>query len=216
VRGEHWAIVAKTGDGKTLLVKNLIKAYRTKYPFIHTYILDSKCLGDFTSKDGPVTCSLQPPLPLREEGDLQIWQPIERTNIDLYDTYLMRILENGKPALIVIDESKNLKDGNRYPKGYELLLSQGRLGGMFTFTNYQEIANGLRQGLSQATHVVGFSVLNPYDENYLRKALKMPPKASLERPGKHALRYINRDTMDSPKLYSGYQELIAELFSAKE
>ena len=212
LQGQHWAAVAKTGDGKTYCVKKLLDAYRVKYPFLQTYILDTKCLGDFTSRDGPVTRNHLSPPPLKNEGEIQIWQPLDRENLSNYSTYFTNILNNGKPALVVVDESKNLKDGQNYPKGYELILSQGRLAGIFCFTNYQEIANGLRQGLSQATHVIGFSVLNPYDEQYLRKALKMKPGASLDRPGKHAFRYINRDTMDGPKLYFGYQELIAELF----
>jgi Cdc6-like AAA superfamily ATPase len=213
-QGEHWAIVAKTGDGKTVCVKHLLEAYRQKYPFLQTYILDSKDLGDFTAKDGVVTRSLVPPPPLMQPGQRQVWQPIEKDNLLYYDEFFTQILYNNKPALVVIDESKNLKNGARYPKGYELLLSQGRMAGIFCFTNYQEIANGLRQGLSQAKHVIGFSVLNPYDESYLKQALKMRAGVSLERP-RYSLWYVNRDTMATPKLYPGYKDLIAELFPQK-
>lgn len=203
--GEHWAIFAKTGDGKTVFDKALLRSYRQVYPWINTYILDTKKLGDFTDRDGKIWRTYDPPPPLTGIGQRQVWQPIA-DNMDAYDTYFTNILQTGKPAVVLVDESKNLKFGNRAPKGYELILAQGRLPGIHVITNYQEIANGLRQGLSQPKHIVGFSMWNPYDERQMKAALRWPSAMPLPQKGQHALLYINRDKMAQPVLFNGYQE----------
>lgn len=203
--GEHWAIFSKTGDGKTTFGKALIRAYRSLYPWLNVYILDTKHLGDFTERDGKIYYSYDPPPPLTGVGQRQIWQPIV-DDIDAYDQYFTTILRTGKPAIVLVDESKNLKFGTKAPKGYELLLAQGRLPGISVITNYQEIANGLRQGLSQPKHIVGFSMWNPYDERAMKQALKWPSTLPLPSKGRHALFYINRDEMGKPILFKGYQD----------
>lgn len=203
--GEHWAIFSKTGDGKTTFDKALIRCYRQIYPWINTYVLDTKKLGDFSERDGKIWRTYDPPPPLTGIGQRQVWQPIT-DNIDAYDLYFTNILQTGKPAVVLVDESKNLKFGNRAPKGYELILAQGRLPGIHVITNYQEIANGLRQGLSQPKHIVGFSMWNPYDERQMKQALRLSSYEPLPTKGQHALFYINRDKMARPVLFNGYQE----------
>lgn len=212
IDGEHWAIVSKTGNGKTTFVKALCRAYRQKYPWLNTYILDSKKLGDFTERDGKIWQTYDPPPLLSGIGQKQVWQPVV-DDLNAYDEYLQNILHAGKPCIVVIDESKNLKFGTSAPKGYELLLSQGRKPGIFVITNYQEIANGLRQGLSQSTHVVGFSVWNPYDERALKTYLRLPIDQPMPSKGKYSFNYLNKDKMGSPMLYKGYQDFIKDFLN---
>lgn len=210
--GEHWAIISKTGNGKTTMVKALCRAHRRKMPWINTYILDTKKQGDFSDKDGKVWQTYDPPPLLTGIGQSQVWQPIV-DNIDAYDEYLQNILHAGKPCIVVIDESKNLKQGGKTPKGYELLLSQGRMPGIHVMTNYQEIAEGLRQGLSQSTHIVGFSVWNEYDERMLKTYLRLPAKEPMHFNGKYSFYYIHKDKMGAPILYKNYQEFIPQFMN---
>lgn len=206
--GEHWAVVSKTGNGKTTCVKAICRGYRQKYPWINTYILDSKKQGDFSSADGKIYNSYEPPPLLTGIGQRQVWQPVV-DNIDAYDSYFQRILDAGKPALVIIDESKNLKFGTKAPKGYELITSQGRKPGIFVLTNYQEVANGLRQGFSQSTHIICFSVWNSYDERAMKSYLRLPLHEPLPLKGKHSFLYLNKDKMGSPQLFSGYQDFLS-------
>jgi energy-coupling factor transporter ATP-binding protein EcfA2 len=205
--GEHWAVVAKTGNGKTTLDKHLINAYFQKYPYINLYIVDSKKLGDFSERDGKVYRTYEPPPLLKGIGQKQVWQPVI-DDIDSYDQFFRNILDAGKPALVLIDESKNLKFGQKAPKGYELILAQGRKPGISTITNYQEVANGLRQGLSQPTHIICGHVWNNYDERIMKQYMRVPEPGSLPLSGKYSFLYINRDRMAKPLLFRDYKDFI--------
>lgn len=206
-QGKHWGILAKTGQGKTTLDKALLKAHQQKYPYINTYILDSKKLGDFSALDGRITRSYEPPPVLTGIGQKQIWQPLE-DSLDAYDRYFRHILEYGKPAVILVDESKNIRVGNRVPKGYELILSQGRLPGISVITNYQEVYESLRQGLSQSTHFIAFNVDNPYDLRVAKQKLRVTGDGGLPLVGSHSFMYINSDTSGRPMLFRHYRDFI--------
>jgi hypothetical protein len=210
--GEHWAVVSKTGNGKTTFDLQLCKAYRRKMPWLNLYILDTKKQGDFSEKDGKIYRSYDPPPLLTGIGQSQIWQPVI-DDVEAYDEYLQAILHHGKPCIVLIDESKNLKQNGRVPKGYELILAQGRKPGIHVITNYQEIAEGLRQGLSQSTHIVGFSVWNAYDERMLKSYLRLPSDKPMPLAGKRSFLYINKDTMGTPKLYNNYQQFIPDFMN---
>lgn len=207
VEGEHWSVVSKTGNGKTTFDKSLIRGYLRKYPWLNVYILDSKKLGDFSERDGKVWNTYDPPPLLTGIGQKQVWQPVT-DDIDMYDRYFTRILQAGKPCIVLIDESKNLKFNTRVPKGYELLLSQGRLPGIFTITNSQEVANGLRQAFSQPTHLVCFSVWNAYDERIMKSYLRLPTDQPMPLNGKHSFMYINRDKMGKAISFKDYHSFI--------
>lgn len=205
--GEHWMVLSKTGNGKTTLDKALLRAIIYKYPYLNTYILDSKKLGDFSDRDGKMIRSYDPPPPLTGVGQKQVWQPVI-DDINAYDKYFSNILNLGKPAIVLVDESKNLKFGTRAPKGYELILAQGRKPGISVITNYQEVANGLRQGQSQPTHVVSFSVWNSYDERLAKQYLRVVGDGPLPLAGKHSFLYINRDRMSKPLLFRDFRSFI--------
>lgn len=210
--GRHWAVVSQTGNGKTTFDKALIRAHLRKQPYLNVYILDSKKQGDFDSRDGKVYLSYEPPPVLTGIGQRQVWQPMV-DDLDMYDQYFRNILEHGRPCIVLVDESKNLKQGMHAPKGYELILAQGRLPGIHVITNYQEVANGLRQGLSQATHVVGFSVSNPYDENALKRYLQLPTKEPMQFKGPYSFYYINKKKQSRPVLYTRYQQFIPQFMT---
>lgn len=210
--GKHWAVIARTGCGKTTFDKALLKAHKQKFPYLNTYILDTKKLGDFGSSDGTLHISYMPPPALSGIGQSQVWQPIV-DDLEAYSDYFTNILRKGKPAIVLVDESKNLKFGGKAPRGYELLLSQGRMPGISVITNYQEIANGLRQGLSQATNVVAFGVSNSYDEWQVKDLLHLDKKHPLPLKGVHSFLHINSDKSSRPTLYSGYRQFIPQFMN---
>lgn len=210
--GKHWAIIAKTGCGKTTFDKALLKAHMQKFPYLNTYILDTKKLGDFNENDGNLHLTYGPPPVLRGIGQKQIWQPLE-DDLDMYSAYFENILRAGKPAIVLVDESKNLKFAGKAPRGYELLLSQGRMPGISVITNYQEVANGLRQGLSQATNIISFGVSNAYDEWQVKDLLHLPKKDPLPLKGVHSFLHLNTDKMSRPVLYSGYRQFMPQFLN---
>jgi hypothetical protein len=218
VEGEHWVIVSKTGNGKTFFVKGLIRAHVRKMSWLNVYHLDTKKQGDFNSQDGQIITSFEPPPPLTKVGGKQVWQPSDVEYKAGYDKYFRQILDAGKPACVNIDESKNLKFGDSVPKGYELLLSQGRLPGIHTYTNVQEVAKSPRQAFSQPSHIVGFSVWNAYDANMMRNYLRIPGDLSLMDmlKGKRSFLYLNPDKMGEPRLFLNAQQFIQWFMSWDE
>src|SRR5258708_8213034 len=62
VDGEYWTVVSKTGNGKTTLVKALVRAHLKKMPWLNLYIVDTKKQGDFSNRDGK-RCNTYMPSP---------------------------------------------------------------------------------------------------------------------------------------------------------
>jgi energy-coupling factor transporter ATP-binding protein EcfA2 len=204
-QGEMYGIVGKTGSGKTTWEKTFILSKWAKKPTLNRYFLDSKKQGDFTSKDGPIIKSAMSPQPLTGEGEIQIWQPSE-DNIEVYDDYFNGILSAGKPAIVGIDETINLKFGNRIPRGYEILLKQGRLPGIHVISCTQELARAPRQLISQASHILIFRVINTYDESMARQYLRLRETKELPFQGKFSFFYIRPDIDSQAEFFSDYKE----------
>lgn len=204
--GEHWVVASMTGCGKTTLDKHLVLAHLKKYPYMNVYIFDPKKL-DFNKGWGTVYNTFEPPPPIRGIGGKQVWQPVD-DDLGMYDLYFRQILGQGRPCIVLIDESKNLKFGTQVPKGYQLLLSQGRGYGIHTITNIQEIAESPRQALSQPTHIVGFKMWNPYDERTLKRILRLPSDEPLPSKGKYSFNYLNVNKAGMPTTYANYSNFI--------
>jgi energy-coupling factor transporter ATP-binding protein EcfA2 len=200
VDGEHYAIAGKTGSGKTYFSKKLYSKLAHKYR-LHIYIVDSKKQGDFTTRDGRIIRSFSPPDPFSSlEPDIQIWQPVE-DNDDMYSSFYNNILKAGIPAIVVTDETKNIMVKKDPPRGYTLLLTQGRLPGIHTISCTQEVAKAPRQMFSQASHICCFSLFNAYDENLMKRYLKIYSKKPLPFQGKHSMIYIQPDIDGEPKIF---------------
>jgi hypothetical protein len=207
-QGQHWAIVGKTGTGKTYFKKKLVAARRAERPQIRTYILDTKHLGDFSEKDGPIIKSDRAPDPLKTPGAILIWQPSD--DIDEYDTFFTRILNAGDEAIVDVDETVNLKFGNRIPRGYGLILKQGRLPGISVINSTQEVAGAPREMFSQAKHLLAFRVNNAYDEMMLRHQLRLPKEVDILPSRIHGFFHIDLDSDRVPMEYSGCEEFFTK------
>ena len=213
--GQMIAIAGRTGTGKTVFTKAFNTELLTMQPFMNMYILDSKKQGDFTKRDGPIVLSYEPPAPLRGEGLTQIWQPLE-DDINQYSKYFLNILLVGKPAIVFIDESKNIAFNGKAPRGYELLTSQGRRPGIWVETLMQECARAPRQAFSQSKHLISFRVYNQYDSNIIKRYMRYYGSKQPVWTGKHSFLHLDVDDMAEAKLYEGYQDFIQEFFHNKK
>src|SRR5260221_784967 len=209
--GKHIAIVGRTGMGKTTLVKALIRAMIFKNRRLNRYYLDTKKLGDFNNRDGKIIYSATAPPPITGVGQSYVWQPVS-DDLEEFSKWFLSILAVGLPAIVYVDESVNLKKGDKVPRGYEILAKQGRLPGIHLYTGTAEVARAPRQMVSQCTHIVCFNVWNLYDTSIMKKYLRIFTKSNEPLPikGKFSFLHLNVDTMGSPKHYTDYRQFIKE------
>ncbi len=207
--GEHWAIYGKTGMGKTTLIKALIDMMYETYPY-NVYHLDTKHQGDFSARDGKIIVSEFAPPVFSTWGNKMVWQPLLDIKEE-YSKFFTNILNAGVPSIVNVDESANLVFGTDVPRGLMLLLKQGRMPGINVILGAQEIANSVRQALSQATHVVSFNLINSYDTIMMRKYLRLPKELQQLNLKKYQLLHIKPDYDSTATLYNSYKELLGKV-----
>jgi hypothetical protein len=206
-QGEHYFIAGKTGMGKTRATKAII-AYKLQLePYLNVYHLDTKHLGDYTKKDGIVVQSFRAPQAFKTQGNRLVWQPT-LDDIDAFSEFFLNILYAGMPAIVNIDESINMKFGERIPRGLSILLSQGRLPGISVLGGSQELAKVPRQLLSQAKHLLFFNLTNSYDENMALHYLKLHNQKTLGLK-QYEFYYFRPETDDNCTLMHTYDDLLS-------
>lgn len=192
--------------GKTKLIKEVIRKKLETQPFLNVYHLDTKKKGDFSQKDGTLIISEKAPKAFMTLGNKMVWQPL-RDDIEEYSKFFTSILEAGLPAIVNIDEAKNMVWNGKIPRGLEILLSQARLPGIHVIGGTQEVANSPRQMLSQATHIITFYVINTYDVNMVKKYLRMKKEEDIDLK-KYQFYYFRPDTDDSYIKMNSYENLL--------
>lgn len=197
--------------GKTKLVKEIIKKKLTTQPWLNIYNLDTKHLGDFTSRDGVMYIGEPPPV-FRDGGHKVVWQPIE-DDINVYSKFFSDILHADFPSIVYIDEAVNMKFGNstnNIPRGLKILLAQGRLPGIHVFAGTQELAGSPRPLISQCTHLFGFNVEIEYDERMLMEYLRLD---HLKHLGLKRWQFYhrNRDKGSAAVLYNSFEEYVSKI-----
>lgn len=172
--GRHMFVVGRTNMGKTTFVKAVINKKLENFPYYNVYHLDTKHLGDFDDRDGTVIRSWEPPNVFTTPGNRMVWQPTE-DNKGNYSRFFMDILSAGIPAIVDIDETKNMVFGkiDNIPRGLGLLLYQGRLPGINVYGGTQEVYQSPRAMFSQAADVISFDVDNSYDEEMMLRYLRL-------------------------------------------
>ena len=191
--------------GKTKLIKEIIAKKVSLQPFLNVYNIDTKKRGDFTTADGTLIQSEHAPDAYKTTGNRMVWQPYY-DDIDTYSTFFTRVLEAGLPAIVNIDETINMKFGSRIPRGLSILLAQGRLPGIWVIGGTQEVAASPRQLLSQATYLISFSLLNPYDERTMARMLHL--ETSSLGLKKHQFWFLDTDSGSAAVKYNGYKDFI--------
>lgn len=189
--GQHWVLVGKTGSGKTFFVRQLLARMHKSWPRTPILIVDSKRYDDFSeyrryyhdSDDLPDSI---PPL--------LVWRPTIDTP-DMYEKAFARVLALRTPRLVVIDELSMIggKDGQSYPVSFQRLMKVGRTLGITMIVLTQELANGPRQIIGQATHGLLFHMQNPYDVQKFWRSLA-GDIAQIQPKTVHGFWYINTKT----------------------
>lgn len=191
--------------GKTKLIKEIISKKVTLQPFLNIYHIDTKKRGDFTTADGVLIQSEVSPDAYRTTGNRMVWQPYY-DDMEVYSTFFTRILEAGLPSIVDIDETINMKFGSRIPRGLSILLAQGRLPGISVIGGTQEVAQSPRQLLSQATYIISFSLINPYDERTMARMLHL--ESSSLGLKKHQFWFLDTDSSSPAVKYNGYKDFL--------
>jgi len=199
-------VVGKTGMGKTKCIKEIIRKKISIQPMYNVYHLDTKKRGDFTSADGMMVLSEHAPPPFTSGGHRMVWQPAV-DDIEEYSKFFTSILNAGLPAIVNVDEAKNMVFNGRIPRGLSILLAQGRLPGIWVIGGTQEVAQSPRQMLSQASHIICFSVINAYDENMMLRYLRIHDRKTLGLK-KHQILYLRPDIDDNARFMTGYDQLL--------
>ncbi len=174
------------------------------------YHLDTKKRGDFSSADGEVVVSEDPPPVFKTaEGQRVVWQPIYDDE-KKYSKWFTDILNAGIPAVVDIDETKNVTFGKRIPRGLSLLLAQGRSSGIWVIGGTQHVFESPRELLSQATWIISFLLTYEYDVNTMLRYLNKRGERRLNLK-KYQLFAIRPDDGEIATLYNNFEEFLKNI-----
>jgi hypothetical protein len=207
--GQHTFVVGKSGMGKTKLIKEWIHKKLSIQPDLNVYHIDTKKRGDFSSYDGTMILSEEPPPAFTTSGNKMVWQALI-DNKDNYTKFFLSILNAGLPALVNIDEAINMNFNGEPPRGLSILIAQGRLPGIHVIGGTQEVARAPRQLLSQASTIIGFNVINKYDMFMMKEFLRIPKEIAY-RIKKYQFWCIRPDEEDKPTLYNSYEDWLVNI-----
>lgn len=166
--------------GKTTFVKALINKKIENFPYYNVYHVDTAKKRntdgsyDYDEGDGTVIRSATAPQAFTTYGNRMVWKPLE-DNKEEYSKFFKGILDAGLPAIVNIDETKNMVFGklDNIPRGLGLILYQGRAPGINVYGGTQEVYQSPRAMYSQASDVISFDVDNSYDENMMLHYLRL-------------------------------------------
>lgn len=192
--------------GKTKLIKEIIKRMVQLHPHLNVYNIDTKKIGDFTSRDGTMIVSDVAPDAYTTTGNHMVWQPL-RDDKNEYNKFFKRILEAKKPAIVNIDETVNMKFGTEIPRELAILLLQGRAAGIHVIGGTQQVAKSPRELLSQATFIISFALKNEYDQSTMIRYLELDNQKRLGLK-KYEFYYLNTDTDIPAKKFTSYEKLL--------
>ena len=170
--GDKWLIAGTTGTGKSTFLRRLIKSWERLYPTSRIYILDSNYRGDFDDFPNIIQTDREcPPKPGANER-YQVWQPVF-IDAGEVEEWLWGIRKD-PPAFLSIDELITLMTGE-YSKAHpseelQRLLKLGRALPVGLGYGTQGLVKVPNDIIGQATHVVRFRLLLPYDQ-YITSSL---------------------------------------------
>jgi hypothetical protein len=195
--------------GKTRFTKELIKKKLDKYPWYNIYHLDTKKQGDYDERDGTVIRNATAPPAFKSYGNRMVWQPAEDDKLQ-YSHFFQSILDAGLPSIVNVDETKNLVFGklDNIPRGFGLILYQGRLPGINVYGGTQEVYQSPRAMYSQASDVICFDVDNSYDEMMMLNYLRLPKEVKHLGLKKYEFYHRDKDGGSPARLFKSYQDFL--------
>jgi hypothetical protein len=208
---DRWTLIGATGTGKTTFANELLDRLKRAYPAANIYVLDTKQSGrDFEHLPGRIR-TREAPDALATPGAIQVWQP-DQDDVSEYDKWFTRIYEARKPAIVLVDELSNIggSTGRSYPRGYNLLMKQGRALAISVISLTQEAAYIPRSTFGQTTHIVRFSLRNAYDGKEADRAMGREQKELGQNPpDRYGFYYATMNTPGRIRYYSDYKRFFS-------
>lgn len=207
--GQHWAIVGKTGSGKTRFALALLETLRRMHPKVPRYVLNSTA-DDMPEIHAPLTIyGDQAPDVLLDPKYTQVWTP-DTDNLDEYNNWMMKILQMRKPAIVLIDEVASLTGNSRQVKvleGHMKLLKQGRKHGVTVINETQELTRVPLVMFRQMEYFIQFRINNDVHEIAASRRYLDMSKDEYHQPStKHGF-FLKRSGLNAVKEYKSMQEL---------
>jgi DNA helicase HerA-like ATPase len=168
--GEHLLIVGKTGSGKSLYAKEVVKTFQREKPDIGIVIINPKPVPTFW--DDLIKPTKNPPK--WKAGKYINWKVSPWEDDDLND-FLWSIYTTGKPCLLVFDEGQNIKS-HLFPSA-TALWRQGREMKISVITCTQRPIDISRYSISQARYIQVFNIIGEDDLKALDSYMEIPLRA---------------------------------------
>jgi DNA helicase HerA-like ATPase len=210
--GEHWAIIAKTGEGKTFFAtRGLLEYLRTHFPDAKRYVIDSTddpnmerwCFSPMV-----VEGNKAPDL-LRSSQHTLIWKPRNSKNPLEYARFFEKLNDSREKNVLLVDEMASIT--RKALESYEGLLKQMRKHGGTVITLGQSFSGLDPDIFRQMTHYTQFRLNDEvYDTAQTRRYLNVSKEE--QRPPRYKYGFFYRRTDgDFPvKEYSSMHDFFNE------
>lgn len=200
VPGEHTFIVGKTGSGKSVFARYILRQWmRAGWPIL---IVDPKH-GYQTFAESPETATLERPWKIEDPGGLRmgapvcIYQPTMPARHDpMLDMILFAVLELGY-WIVEFEDTAGMMNAQTAPEGYMALITQGRAKHDTVLTLAQRPIGVPDVAMSQASHIIVFRQLG---QGNVKRMVEFTQDPSMAYPlRKFEFRYWNEEMDKSRK-----------------
>lgn len=207
--GQHWAVVGKTGSGKTRFSLGLVEYLRRLNPQVPRYILNSTG-DDMPEVHAPMTFygNLVPDT-MNGGTYTQVWTP-DTDDLDAYNEWMLKILQARRPAIVLIDEVASLTGNSKQIKvleGHMKLLKQGRKHGITVINETQELTRVPTVMFNQMEYYVQFRINNDITQVTAARRYLDVSKAEYKQPSAPYGFFLKRSGLHIVKEYRSMNEL---------
>lgn len=207
--GKHWAIVGKTGAGKTRFALALLEFLRRANPKVPRYVLNSTA-DDMPEIHAPLEVTGDsPPALLRDGMYTQVWVP-DTDNLNAYNQWMLNILQSRRPAIVLIDEVASLTGNSKHVtvlEGHMKLLKQGRKHNITVINETQELTRVPMMMFRQMEYYAQFRIGKDPHELAMARCYLDISKQEQRQPSAPYGFFLKRDGLHSVQEYRSMNEL---------
>jgi len=210
--GQHWAIVGKTGSGKTRFALGLLGYLRRSHPKTPRYVLNSTD-DDMPEIHAPLTVrGNQSPDVMTDGTYTQVWTP-DSDDLDEYNEWFLKILYRRQPAIVLIDEIASLSGRSRNAtlEGHIKLLKQGRKHGITVINETQSLSHVPLDIFRQMEYYVQFRINNDVHEVSTSRRYLDVDKKEYHQPNAPYGFFLKRSGLHTVKEYRSMRELFGNV-----